>query len=133
MMFLEILGNLGRDAETRYTQNGSMITQLNVAVNSRRKDKDGEYQERTDWFAVRVGGAKAEYVGRFAKGNRVLVRGRLEIGQYTVKSGPNVGEVRTSYDIWADEVINLSPRDQEQGDRELASTATAGAREDLPF
>jgi hypothetical protein len=60
-------------------------------------------------------GTKAEYVQRFTKGQRVL-----EIGEWTTREN----EVRTSYDIWADDVVNLSPReDGGRGQGESASSA----------
>jgi single-strand DNA-binding protein len=109
---IEIIGNLGSDPEQRFTGEGVAMTSIRVAVNSRRKGADGEPIERTDWFRVRTMGSKAEYVQRFTKGQRVLVIGRLEIGEWTTREG----ESRTSYDIWADDVVNLSPR--EDGPRE---------------
>ena len=107
MLRVEIIGNLGSDPEQRYTSEGVAMTSIRVAVNSRRRGADGEQVERTDWFRVRTMGSKAEYVQRFTKGQRVLVIGRLEISEWQ----PREGETRTSYDIWADDVINLSPRD----------------------
>ena len=61
------------------------------------------------------------------KGSRVLVRGRLEIGEYTGRDGSQ----RTSYDIWADDVVNLTPRDgapREDGPRPEPTTTPAAAR-----
>jgi len=53
--------------------------------------------------------------GRSRKGSRVLVRGRLEIGEWTTREG----EVRTSYDIWADDVVNLTPHDGSPREEDL--------------
>jgi single-strand DNA-binding protein len=108
MLRIEIIGNLGSDPEQRFTQEGKTQVSIRVAVNSKRRGQDGENVERTDWFRARVMGAKAEYVARFHKGQRVLVIGRLDIGEWTTREG----ESRTSYDIWADDVVNLSPRDE---------------------
>ncbi len=150
MLRIEIIGNLGSDPEMRYTQKGVQQTTFRAAVNTRRTGPDGEQIERTDWFRVRTMGSKAEYVQRFTKGQRVLVIGRLEIGEWETREG----EKRTSYDIWADDVVNLSPReDGPRGQSEpsassasnegAAQPAGAGARrastedttdlEDLPF
>src|SRR5260370_11220025 len=108
MMRIEIIGNLGSDPEQRFTAEGKVQVSIRVAVNSRRRGQDGENLERTDWFRTRVMGAKADYVAKFHKGQRVLVIGRLEISEWTTREG----EARTSYDIWADDVVNLSPRDE---------------------
>src|SRR5450759_920128 len=111
------------------------MTSIRVAVNSRRKGADGEQVERTDWFRVRTMGSKADYVQRFTKGQRVLVIGRLEIGEWQTREG----ETRTSYDIWADDVVNLSPREEggalrpPAGGYSDAPAQTAGVgREDRP-
>jgi single-strand DNA-binding protein len=100
------------------------MASIRVAVNSRRKGADGEQVERTDWFRVRrTMGPKAEYVQRFTKGQRVLVIGRLEIGEWQTREG----EMRTSYDIWADDVVNLSPR--EDGLRGQGESVSSGPNE----
>jgi single-strand DNA-binding protein len=128
MLFIEIIGNLGADPEERFTADGKQLTSIRVAVNSRHKDANGEQIERTDWFRARMGGGRADYAAReLHKGSRVLVRGRLEIGEYNVK---NTGEMRTTYDIWADAVINLSSREglsREEAPRAEPTTAHVGA------
>ncbi len=86
MLFVEIIGNLGADPEERFTADGKPQVSIRVAVNSRRKSADGEQIERTDWFRARMGGGRGDYLAReLRKGGRVLVRGRLEIGEYTAK------------------------------------------------
>jgi len=132
MLRIEIIGNLGSDPEQRFTQEGKSQVSIRVAVNSRRRGPDGENVERTDWFRTRVMGAKADYVSRFHKGQRVLVIGRLEIGEWQTREG----ETRVSYDIWADDVINLSPREESasssepsgNGSSERAVSAAGGAQ-----
>jgi single-strand DNA-binding protein len=109
---ISVIGNLGADAETRYTQKGSMLVTWRMAVNDRRRGQDGEYVENTEWFKVTVSGSKAEYAQRFAKGNRVLVDGRLSIEHWTGRDGTAM----TTPSVWADEVTNLSPRDYANGD-----------------
>ena len=71
-----------------------------------RTGPDGERQENTEWFRVRVTGVRADHMMRLNKGTRVLVIGRLDIGQYQSKQG----ETRTSFDVWADEMQALGPR-----------------------
>ena len=123
MLRIEIIGNLGSDPEQRFTNEGVSMTSIRVAVNSRRRGADGEQVERTDWFRVRTMGSKAEYVQRFTKGQRVLVVGRLEIGEWQTRES----ETRTSYDIWADDVVNLSPRDEGGAPRPAGGYASAAA------
>lgn len=123
MLRIEIIGNLGSDPEQRFTPDGVPMANIRVAANSRRRGAGGEQVDRTDWFRVRAMGSKAEYVQRFTKGQRVLVIGRLEISEWTTREN----EVRTSFDIWADDVVNLSPReDGGRGQGESTSSAPNG-------
>jgi single-strand DNA-binding protein len=106
MLRVSLLCNMGADPEVRYTQKGAQITTVRVAVNQVRTGPDGERQENTEWFRVRVSGRQGEFVQRLSKGTRVLVIGRLDIGHYQSKEG----EPRTSFDVWADDVQAMSTR-----------------------
>ena len=55
-----LIGNLGRDPETRYTTGGDAVTNLNIATSEQWKDKSGEKQERTEWHRVVLFGRQAE-------------------------------------------------------------------------
>src|ERR687885_115797 len=105
MLRVSLLGNLGADPESRFTQKGTQIVMFRVAVNQVRTGPDGERQESTEWFRVRVANRQAEFAQRLGKGARVLVIGRLDIGHYQSREG----ETRTSFDVWADEIQALSP------------------------
>ena len=63
MQKVMLIGNLGRDPEVKYSQQGTAIAQFSVATTERWKDKDGELQEHTGWFAVKTFGRRAEIVG----------------------------------------------------------------------
>jgi single-strand DNA-binding protein len=104
MLRVSLLGNLGADPESRYTPKGTQIVSFRAAVNQVRIGPDGERQENTEWFRVRVAGRQVEFVQRLSKGSRVLVFGRLDIGHYMSKEG----ETRTSFDVWADDVQAVS-------------------------
>jgi single-strand DNA-binding protein len=109
---ITIVGNLGRDPETRYTPNGKMNIALNVAVSHRFRDASGQQQERTNWFRVTAWGTLAETLDRLAqqgwlaKGRQVFVAGRFEARDYT----GNDGQQRTSLDITANEVSLVGNR-----------------------
>ena len=82
-----IIGNLGRDPEVRYTQSGSAVCKLSVAVAERVKKGD-EWTEHTEWVRVVVFGKTAENAGEYlAKGRQVYVEGRLSTSKYTDKDG----------------------------------------------
>jgi len=72
-----LIGYLGRDPEIRYSAQGTAVAQFSVATTERWKDKSGELQEHTEWFAVKAFGRKAEVIGEYLhKGSRVYVEGR---------------------------------------------------------
>jgi single-strand DNA-binding protein len=104
MLRVTLLGNLGADPEVRWTPKGSQIAMFRVAVNQVRVGPDGERQENTEWFRVRVSGRQIEFVQRLGKGSRVLVIGRLDISHFQGKDG----ETRTGFDVWADDVQAMS-------------------------
>ena len=104
MLRVTLLGNLGGEPEVRFTQKGTQFVQFSVAVNQVRLGPDGERQENTEWFRIKVSGRQTEFVQRLTKGNRVLVIGRLDIGHYQGKDG----EPRVSYDVWADDVQSMA-------------------------
>ncbi|HET7134561.1 MAG TPA: single-stranded DNA-binding protein [Casimicrobiaceae bacterium] len=83
-----LLGNLGRDPETRYTTGGDAVTNLNIATSEQWKDKNGEKQERTEWHRVVLFGRSAEIAGEYLKkGRSVYIEGRLQTRKYTDKDG----------------------------------------------
>src|SRR5256885_232097 len=83
-----LIGNLGRDPETRYTTGGDAVTNLNIATSEQWKDKSGEKQERTEWHRVVLFGRQAEVAGEYLKkGRSVYIEGRLQTRKYTDKDG----------------------------------------------
>ncbi len=78
-----LLGNLGNDPEVKYTQGGMAIATLSVATTYSRKDKDGNFQEKTEWHRVKLFGKTAEVAGEYLKkGRQVYIEGRIEYGSY---------------------------------------------------
>ncbi len=83
-----LLGNLGRDPETRYTTGGDAVCNLNIATSEQWKDKSGEKQEKTEWHRVVLFGRTAEIAGEYLKkGRSVYIEGRLQTKKYTDKDG----------------------------------------------
>jgi single-strand DNA-binding protein len=78
-----IVGNLGRDPETRYMPEGNAITNISVATTDKWKDKNGEMQEKTEWHRVAFFGKLAEIAGEYLKkGSQVYVEGRLQTREW---------------------------------------------------
>lgn len=74
-----LIGNAGRDAELRYTANGTAQAQFSLAVNSNRRNPSGEWEEQTEWFNVVLWREQAERVSQYiTKGKQLYVEGRLQ-------------------------------------------------------
>jgi len=121
---IQIVGNLGRDPELRYTPNGKPVTELRVAVNqSTKNQQSGEWVEATDWFSVSVWGDRAERTAeQLRKGSRVLVDGRFRTREYETKDGRK----GVSLEISADNVLGLDRREAGEGSATFAGAPPAG-------
>ena len=83
-----LVGNLGRDPEVRYTQNGNAVANLNLATNEVWNDKSGQRQERTEWHRIVVWGKQAEIAKEYlSKGRQIYVEGSLQTRQWEDKDG----------------------------------------------
>lgn len=83
-----IIGNLGRDPEVRYTASGSAVAGFSVATTEKFKNKNGEWEERTEWHNVTLWGRLAEIAGEYlAKGKTVYVEGRLQTRKWQDRDG----------------------------------------------
>ena len=82
-----IVGNLGRDPETRYMPNGEAVTNIAVATTESWKDKSsGEKKEITEWHRITFYRKLAEIAGQYLKkGSQVYVEGRLQTRKWTDK------------------------------------------------
>ena len=73
-----LLGNLGKDPELKYTPQGTPVAKFSLATNDRFKDKDGNWQDRTEWHNVTAWARTAEIAGEYLKkGNKVYIEGSL--------------------------------------------------------
>ena len=100
-----LIGYLGRDPEIRYSQQGTAVAQFSVATTERWKDKSGELQEHTEWFAVKAFGRRAEVIGEYLhKGSRVYVEGRKRTESWDDKQ---TGQKRYSTYINASDLVLL--------------------------
>jgi len=109
-----LIGNLGRDPETRYMTNGEAVTNITVATTETWKDKtSGEKQEKTEWHRVTFYRRLAEIAGEYLKkGSQVYIEGRLETRKWQDKEGKD----RYTTEIIANEMKMLGSR-QGAGDR----------------
>ena len=100
-----LVGNLGRDAELRYTPSGAAVAKFSLATTEVWNDKAGQRQERTEWHNIDLWGKQAESLSEYlVKGKQVYVEGRLQTDEYTDKEGNK----RKSTKVRCDRVVLLS-------------------------
>jgi single-strand DNA-binding protein len=113
-----VLGNLGRDPETRYTADGAAITNVSIATTRRYKDASGQQQEETEWHRVAFFGRLAEIAGEYLKkGRPVYVEGRLRTRKWQDKDGQD----RYTTEIVAENMQLLGSREGMGGGAEMDS------------
>jgi single-strand DNA-binding protein len=107
-----VTGNLTRDPELRSLPSGMAVCSLRIAVNTRRKGQDGQWEDKPNYFDVTVWGAQGENCSRFlTKGRPVAIDGRLEWREFTDKEG----NARQAVQIVAEAVQFLGGRDDGPG------------------
>src|SRR5712671_2682889 len=99
-----LVGNLGRDAELRYTPGGAAVATINMATTEVWNDKSGQRQEKTEWHRVVLWGKTAESLNEYlTKGKQIYVEGRLQTRQWDDKDGNK----RYTTEIRGDRIVLL--------------------------
>lgn len=130
-----LIGNLGRDAEMKYSQQGSPLLEFSIAVNEALRGRTVSGNEKTDWYRVTLWGKQAETLKTYLlKGKQVFVDGRLRIRDYVDREGKN----RYSLEVTADNVQLLGGRVDQAGGLEGEASQVPGTDEqiqdgDIPF
>ena len=138
-----LVGNLGRDAELRYTPGGAAVSKFSLATTETWNDKSGQKQERTEWHNIDIWGKQAETLTEYLrKGKQVYVEGRLQTDEYTDKEGIK----RKSTKIRGDRIVLLGggggraggySRDEGEGQRAPVGGGDAPSEpitdDDIPF
>lgn len=103
-----ITGNLTRDAELRTTPSGTSILNLGVAVNDRRRNQNGEWEDYANFIDCTMFGRRAEALAQYlTKGVKVAIEGRLH---YSSWEDRNSGQRRSKVDVTIDELEFMSSR-----------------------
>lgn len=124
-----IVGNVGRDAEMRYTPAGIPVTSFSVAVNRRWNDANGQPQEKVTWFRVTCWRKLGEIAGQYVKkGKLVLVEGDIEASAYINREGAAVGAL----ELTANTLKFLSASPHAEAD-EPAPGEPPAPDDDIPF
>jgi len=148
-----LVGNLGKDPEVKYTSTGTPVAKFSLATNEGYKDKNGQWQDRTEWHNIVAWQRLAEIVGEYVKkGSKVYIEGRLQTSSWDDKE---TGQKKYKTEIIANDLVLLSGRgetdseggsrgysrgasasaglDQSQGHHEEPAHATQIQDEDIPF
>jgi len=121
-----LIGNLGRDPETRFTNSGSSVTSFSIATTESFADKSGTRQERTDWHNITVWGKQGEACAQYLKkGSPVYIEGRISYREYEAKDGSGK---RKATDIIAMRVQFLSSRGGAPASDDAGGFGGGGAR-----
>jgi len=128
-----LLGNLGKDPEVRHLDGGGVVARFPLATNENRRDKNGEWQQYTEWHDVTAWGPLAERVAQqLHKGSLIYLEGKITHRKWQDREGRD----RYSTDIVAALIRNLDRRDgQKSADQEASGEDMQDAAEgdDLPF
>lgn len=107
-----LIGRLGKDPETKFTQGGVAIARFSMATDESWKDQNGEQQQRTEWHNVVAWRRLAEICGQYLiKGKLIYIEGRLQTRSWEDKEGNK----RTTTEVQADKMVMLSGGRPEEG------------------
>lgn len=127
-----ISGNLGKAAELRYTNSQLAVVSFSVAVNERRKQADGSYQDEVNWLDCTMFGKRAEALQPYlAKGTKLSLTGHLHKSTYE-RDGKQYSRV----EIIVDEVEVMNARREAQAPEAMPPQAVEAASvydSDIPF
>ena len=107
-----LVGNLGRDAELRYTPGGAAVATLNLATTEVFKDREGQKKEDTQWHRVILWGKTAETLQDYlTKGKQIYVEGKLQTRKWKDKDGND----KYTTEVRGDRVVLLSGGSRSDG------------------
>ncbi len=125
-----IVGNLGKDPESRFTPQGTAVTNLSVATNESWKNQSGELQDRTEWHRVVMYGKMAETASEYMKkGQMVYVEGRLQTNEWEDQNQVK----RKTTEIRCDNFTMLGRRSDSAQGSTAPNNKTEDQDDDLPF
>ena len=124
-----LIGNLGRDPESRFMQDGTQVCSISLAMSEKWKNKSGETVEKTEWINVTFYRKLAEIVSEYlTKGSKVYVEGKLETRKWVDKTGIE----RYTTQIIANEMRMLGgKKDSAESNDSGGSKSSAGGFDDM--
>jgi len=123
-----LIGNLGRDAETRFTSTNVSVTGFSLATTHSYKGKDGNWVNETTWHNITVFNLSDYMKEQLKKGRKIYVEGRLTKREYTDKEGIK----RYSTDVISERIIPLEGTTGESSDAETNNSAESVSNNEIP-
>ena len=124
-----LLGTLGRDPEVKYTPSGTAVAKFSMATNERYKDKDGNWQDRTEWHNIVAWQRTAEIIAEYVKkGDRLYVEGKLQTSSWEDKQ---TGEKKYRTEIVVNDMVLVGGRREAGSDENRAKSVTAPRSENF--
>lgn len=118
-----IIGRVGRDPEIRYTGSGKAVANFSIATSESYKDRNGEKQEKTEWYKIVAWEKLAEIIGQYVvKGQLLYIEGKGQTREWENKEG----QKQKSFEVVAQQMKMLS-RGKESG-----ASADTAPREEAP-
>ncbi len=119
-----LLGNLGKDPEVKYTPQGKPVAKFSLATNERYKDKDGNWQDRTEWHNIVLWERLAEIAGEYLKkGSKVYIEGRIRTDSWDDKQ---TNQKKYMTNIIGNELVLLGGRGEAGGGESASRGVAAG-------
>jgi single-strand DNA-binding protein len=107
-----LIGNLGKDPEVRYTAAGTAVASFSLATSEKFKNKNGEWEEKTEWHNITLWARLAEIAGEYlTKGKTVYIEGRLQTRKWQDRDGRD----RYTTEIVGDKMQMLSGKGEGGG------------------
>jgi single-strand DNA-binding protein len=134
---VQLIGNMGRDPEIRYTNDNRPIANLTVATTESWNSKDGGRQDKTEWHRVVIFGKLAEVVEKYLKkGDKVYFEGKLQTRQWTDKDGQERYTTEIVVDSFGGQMVMLGKNGGEGASFDsapAASSSTAAVSQEPDF
>ena len=125
-----LVGNLGQDPESRFTPQGTAVTNLSVATNETWKNQNGESQDKTEWHRIVMYGKMAETAAEYMKkGQMVYVEGRLETNEWEDQNQVK----RKTTQVRCDNFTMLGRRQMQSQETPSDNQSSMNIDDDIPF
>jgi single-strand DNA-binding protein len=109
-----LIGNLGKDPEVKFTPSGTPVAKFSLATNERFKDKEGQWQDRTEWHNITAWARTAEIAGEYLKkGSKVYIEGSLRTHSWDDKQ---TNQKKYMTEIIVNDLVLLGGRGEGAGD-----------------